>query len=164
MNARTWRLIGRAAVPAFAVGGLMSPVSATTPSLFGAPYNRIVVDCSEVSPAIADSICKVVADELRSHSKVPVVIGKTANAADIVVNLRAQSAQHTAQNLDLAIWLSRPVGRNGEPVVKPVKSASLPLTKDGKLANARPAVRQALQQVFRWGPRFARVPSPPRAQ
>jgi len=95
---------------------------------------------------------------------VPVVIGKTANAADIVVNLRAQSAQHTAQNLDLAIWLSRPVGRNGEPVVKPVKSASLPLTKDGKLANARPAVRQALQQVFRWGPRFVRVPSPPRAQ
>ena len=164
MNARTWRLIGRAAVPALAAGGLMSTASATTPSLFAAPYTRIVVDCSEVSPAIADSICKVVAAELRSRSKVPVVVGGTAEAADIVVNLRVQSAQRTADNLNLAIWLSRPVGRTGEPVVKPAKHASLPLTNDGRLANPEPAVRQALQQVFRWGPRFARVPSPPRAQ
>lgn len=159
-----WRVVGWAAAPAFAVGGLMSAASATTPSLFNAPYDRIVIDCSGVAPAYADSLCAAVATELRAQSSKPVVSSVSAGASDIVVNVGTRRPRGAEGNaVELAMWLSRPVGRNGDPAVRPVKTALLQFNEKGQVANPQAAVRDALRAVFSTR-RFARAPSPPRAQ
>lgn len=145
------------------MGAIISmTAAASTPSLFAAPYDRILVDCTEVPSAHASTLCAAVSAELGAGSNVPVVIGDQPAPSDIVVNVRAQAGQRD-DSLEVGIWLSRPVGRTGEPSVKPARTVILQLNEKGQLANPRLAVRDTLQAVFATR-RFAHVPSPPRAQ
>lgn len=141
---------------------MTQPVGAI-PSQMLRGLDRVLLDCQDAPANLKQPLCAAIAEELTLRVHAPVTTAGEARASDMVVHVRAHHTG-TASNspVELAMWLSRPAGRNGEPAVRPKKTVILQVNSALQQSELRAAVAPTVQAML--GNRaMQRAPSPPRS-